>query len=199
MRHQIAAWFFLFFAVLHSVCAERSSTESGISLALLNDTSAAKVRMVSLKNNTKWALLLYGTSSKSERVENELTDGTKVQFIKDQAQTVLCIDLRARPRAGRVITRYSKKEQPVRVPTVPAWQNCWNTGPEKRAYGGIWLKPGGVVRFEVPENYVNEDLFIGTEISYEWESENGLVPVDAPRHFVYLDPFNWFKQKKSIN
>jgi len=55
------------------------------------------------------------------------------------------------------------------------------------------------VVFSVPRNFLATDLRVATEISYEWESENGYILGDEPRHLVYFTYFDLEAAERSLS
>lgn len=124
----------------------------------------------------------------------KLSDGASGIGVKDGSKVSLCYDVEPVVMTQTVTRRDEDNRmvitQGVRIPVEVPDQNiacsCKSSEGRRRSYPGIWVGPGESVSFRVPKRFLSDKLQISTAFNFEFESTEGWIRNDEPRHYVYF-------------
>ncbi len=160
------------------------------------------VMLIRLHNNLTSPIGLAGSINIADQrnlaklTRLRLTDGTQVDGLSDGAEVEVCYEVEAIPT-----TRSVTKDQGVvvnvpvetEVPAQSLYCNCrWRNAFFEAHSSGIllWVPSGSSIIFSVPTRYLMKNLSVYTMFNYEWETKEGLLSSNEPRHQIYFYSYN---------
>ncbi|MBK8811591.1 MAG: hypothetical protein IPN69_12775 [Acidobacteria bacterium] len=172
---------------------ERLESNEG---TLVCERQEKEFAILKFHNNTRELINLDANFDVREvnEVPLKLSDGASGIAVKDGSKVSLCYDVEPVLMTQTIIKRDADNRmvitQGVRVPVEVPDQNdacsCRSSARKRRSYPGIWVGPGESVTFPVPKRFLSDTLQISTAFNFEFESSEGWIRNDEPRHFVYF-------------
>lgn len=163
---------------------------------LVCERSEKEFAILRFNNNTRELINLDANFDvgKVTEIPLKLSDGASGIAVKDGSKVSLCFDVEPVLMTRTVIKRDADNRSvitqgvriPVEVPNQSEACSCTSNARRRRLYPGIWVRPGESVTFQVPKRFLSDNLQISTAFNFEYESSEGWVRSDEPRHIVYF-------------